>query len=498
MTQDRNAAIDLAETGSRLPSAASFGWVDIIRLGLVQAALGSIVVLTTSTMNRIMVVELAFPAAIAGALVALHYAIQVLRPRLGHGSDIKGRRTPWIVGGVAVLALGAFLAAVGIWLAPESAMGALFVSLLAFVLIGLGVGASGTALLTLLAKGTHESRRAPAATTVWIMMIVGFIVTTAVIGQLLDPYSPLRLLELTAAVGIAAIAIAIVATWGIERRTILASKIASRASAPGRDESPILHSSPVESGSDAARKDFRGAFREVWAEPLARRFAFFVFVSMLAYSAQDLILEPFAGSVFAMTPGESTALSSVQHSGVLIGMLLVAVFARRRSPTQRDSLWRWAVAGCAASAAALFGLTIGAIVGAAWPLSLNVFLLGAANGAYAVAAIASMMNLVDKGSKAREGLRMGMWGAAQALAFGIGGFLGASASDVAQWLFASPALGYGIVFAIEGLLFVASGLMARRLAAEFAGEARRLATVDLEDTKLVNRQGAIKLQPGGA
>jgi len=57
----------------------------------------------------------------------------------------------------------------------------------------------------------------------------------------------------------------------------------------------------------------------------ARRFTVFVFVSMLAYSAQDLILEPFAGLVFAMTPGQSTQLSGVQHGGVFLGMVLVAL-----------------------------------------------------------------------------------------------------------------------------------------------------------------------------
>ena len=77
------------------------GWLGIIRLGLVQTALGSVVVLTTSTLNRIMVVELALPAMLPGALVGLHYVLQVLRPRLGHGSDVGGRRTPWIVGGMA-------------------------------------------------------------------------------------------------------------------------------------------------------------------------------------------------------------------------------------------------------------------------------------------------------------------------------------------------------------------------------------------------------------
>ena len=39
-----------------------FGWFQIIRLGLIQACLGAVVVVTTSTLNRIMVVELPLPA----------------------------------------------------------------------------------------------------------------------------------------------------------------------------------------------------------------------------------------------------------------------------------------------------------------------------------------------------------------------------------------------------------------------------------------------------
>ena len=75
----------------------------------------------------------------------------------------------------------------------------------------------------------------------------------------------------------------------------------------------------------AARREasFVQGLSDVWAEPNARRFAVFIFVSMLAYSAQDLILEPFAGAVFGMTPGETTQLSGVQHGGSLIGMILV-------------------------------------------------------------------------------------------------------------------------------------------------------------------------------
>ena len=54
---------------------------------------------------------------------------------------------------------------------------------------------------------------------------------------------------------------------------------------------------------------------EIWRETQARRFAIFIFVSMLAYSAQDLILEPFAGAVFGMTPGETTRLAGYPAHG---------------------------------------------------------------------------------------------------------------------------------------------------------------------------------------
>ena len=102
-----------------------FGWGSIARLGLVQMALGAIVVLTTSTLNRVMVVELALPALLPGLLVALHYAVQLARPRMGFGSDVGGRRTPWIVGGMAVLASGGVLAALATaLLTPEAALSA--------------------------------------------------------------------------------------------------------------------------------------------------------------------------------------------------------------------------------------------------------------------------------------------------------------------------------------------------------------------------------------
>ena len=414
-------------------------WFGIVRLGLVQTGLGAIVVLTTSTLNRVMVVELAMPAILPGALVAVHYVLQVFRPAWGHGSDLGARRTPWIVGGMAVLATGGLMASIATaWMTTHALFG-IALAVVAFCLIGAGVGAAGTSLLVLLAKRTDDNRRAAAATIVWVMMIAGFIVTTGIAGHLLDPFSPVRLIMVSGSVSVVAMVLTIVGVWGVEGRSVARAK-------------PVLR-------SPSRQSSFREAFMEVWTEPRSRRFAIFVFVSMLAYSAQDLILEPFAGAVFGLTPGETTKLSGVQHAGTLIGMALVpligAIYAR-----SRGNLQIWTIGGCLASAIALLCLAAAAVVGPSWPLRETVFMLGITNGAYAVAAIGSMMALVGAGHEKREGVRMGLWGAAQAFAFGIGGFLGTLASDIARYVLTSPALSYSAVFASEAGLFVVAAVMA--------------------------------------
>lgn len=413
------------------------GWLGIVRLGLVQTALGAIVVLTTSTMNRVMVVELALPAILPGALVAFHYALQFLRPRWGYGSDVSGRRTPWIMGGVVTLAIGGTGAALATALMASNVTAGVALATLAFALIGIGVGAAGTNLLAFLASRVPEERRGAAATIVWMMMIAGFVVTTIIAGHYLDPFSTSRLVAVTAAVSAIAVLVTALALWNIERDT-----------------------DAVAVKSDSAGKPpFREALAQVWSEAQARRFTIFVFVSMLAYSMQDLILEPFAGIVFGLTPGESTKLAGVQHGGVFAGMVLVALAGS--AGLGIGSLRSWCIGGCIASAVALLGLAASGTGGPDWPLRGTVFALGVANGAFAVAAIGSMMQLAGSGTKSREGVRMGMWGAAQAIAFGSGGFLGALGADVLRQFVAAPVTAYTTVFLVEAVLF----LVAARLAA---------------------------------
>lgn len=406
-------------------------WVQIIRLGLVQMCLGAVVVLTTSTLNRLMVVELALPAVLPGLLVALHYGIQITRPNWGFRSDTKGNRTAFIIGGMAALSLGAFLAAVAVVLFPSGFGEGLALSVLAYALIGVGVGASGTSLLALLATATEPRRRAAAATITWLMMILGIAVTAGTVGALLDPYTPALLLEIVGVVTGGAVVLTALAVWGIERRVV-----AER---------------------EAETLPFRAGLAEVWAERKARVFTLFIFLSMTAYFMQELILEPYAGLVFGFAPGESTQLSGAQNGGVFVGMLLVGIAA---TGFRIGTLRMWIMAGCMGSALSLVAIAgLGQTGGALVPA---VVALGFFNGMFAVAAIGSMMALAGQGRSAREGTRMGLWGAAQALAAGFGGLVGAAAADGLR-LVLPVEDAFGTVFVAEAGLFVLAALIAARV-----------------------------------
>lgn len=439
----------------------NLGWPGIFRLGLVQAAIGAVVVITTSTLNRVLVVELALPAMLPGMLVALHYFVQVLRPRFGYGSDRGGRRTPWIIGGMAVLGVGALGAALATALMASHLWLGVALAVVAFIAVGLGVGACGTTLLVLMSTRVDKGRLAAAATVTWVMMIAGFIVTTVIAGRMLEPFSLTRLVEVTGCVAAAAFILTCAAVFGIERREIAVPQVAGMASATSSG------------GSDG----FLAAVREVWSEPHSRRLASFVFVSMLAYSAQDLILEPFAGAVFGMTPGQSTQLSGMMSGGTLAGMIVVAFVCTVGARARVGALRMWTIGGCVASALMLVLLAAAGFVGPAWPITPTVFLLGVANGAYAVAAIGSMMGLVGRGRESREGTRMGLWGAAQAIAFGIGGIAATGAVDLARLFTSSLPAAYGSVFVAEAALFVLATAYAVRLSRE---DTRSNVEVDLE------------------
>lgn len=419
----------------------SFGWFSIVRLGAVQASIGAMVMIATSLLNRLMVLEYGLAAGMPAGLVAWHYMVQLSRPLWGHGSDLGRKRTPWVIGGMAILGAGAMLAVQATTMLDDARTPGIALAVIAFSLIGAGVGAAGTSMLAILASGVAPERRAAAAATTWIMMVFGIVISAGTAGALLDPYSEQRLFVVAGGVVAAAISLTCLAMLGLEAKTTGA--VATENRQP-----------PATLGE---------AISEILGDPQSRRFTLFIFVSMLAYSMQDLILEPFAGLVFQMSPGQSTSLSGLQHGGVLVGMIVTGLGGSAFAGRMPIELRVWTMLGCIGSAVALAGLAMAAQAGPGWPLAANIAALGFFNGAFAVSAIGSMMGLAGAGKRTREGVRMGVWGTAQAIAFGLGGLTGALGVDFVRGATGQVSQAFQLIFAFEASLFLISAILAMRV-----------------------------------
>lgn len=402
----------------------TLGWGGITRLCLANAAIGALSALPLNLFNRLMTVELALPAILPGLLVALHYGVQMTRPYWGHRSDAKGGRTPFILGGVAITGVGLIGVAYGI-ASVENSTAALILWIVSYSAIGLGIGAAGTSFLALLATASDDQRKGAAATIAWLMLIFGAIVASIGSGIALDPYGPAKLLPVVSAVAVITFIVAFIGTYRVEAKI---------GAVPAPSESALMP-----------------ALRATWADPAARAFTGFVFLSILAFYLSELVLEPFAGHVHGLPPEDSTKLSGAKDGASLVGMLAAGALSTFRI----GSLRAWAVIGCIISAVALIGLGAGA---ALIPFTV---ILGVGNGLFVVGAIGSMMRLAsaDKGA---AGTRMGVFGAAQAIAAGLAGLLATGILDLARLALPMEAA-YGTVFGIEAILFLAAALVAGRL-----------------------------------
>ena len=257
--------------------------------------------------------------------------------------------------------------------------------------------------------------------------------TAGIVGMLLVPYSFELLLKIVAGLTVLTMIISFAATWKIENNL-------DEIRQTNEEKAPLLEE-----------------LKSLWEQSKTRNFTIFVFLSMTAYFMQELILEPYAGIVFQYTPSQTTSLSGMQNGGVFIGMLTVGILA---TALKFGTLKSWVQGGCFGSCFMLLSIMLLGQINSSLPLELAVVGLGFFNGMFAVAAIGSMMSLAGSGSKRREGTRMGLWGAAQAIAAGFGGLLGTILVDLLQVADLSPVNAYGMVFSLEASLFALAALLA--------------------------------------
>jgi BCD family chlorophyll transporter-like MFS transporter len=403
----------------------------LLRLSLFQISVGMAMVMLVGTLNRVMIVELKVSATLVSFMVALPLLIAPLRALIGfrsdnHRSQLGWRRVPYIWMG-SLLQFGGFsimpfallvLAGAGqssqapAWVGQVGAAGA-------FLLVGLGMHTVQTAGLALATDLAPPERQPQVVGLMYVMQLIGMIGSALMLGYLLHDYSPGQLIRVVQAVAVTTLVLNVIALWKQEPR--------SRLRKPG---TPIEHT-------------FAQAWQLFCQGPHTVRRLLAVGLGTMAFTMEDVLLEPYGGEILHMSVSSTTLLSATLALGGLLGFAWASRVLGRGGDVYRMSGWgTW------------IGLPAFAAVMASAPLAsptvfvLGIFFIGLGGGLFAHGTLTASMQLAPPG---QVGLAMGAWGAVQATAAGVGMALGGIVRDTVAMV-SSPVMGYSAVYLIEILL----------------------------------------------
>ena len=403
----------------------------LLRLSLFQISVGMAMVMLVGTLNRVMIVELKVSATLVSFMVALPLLIAPLRALIGfrsdnHRSQLGWRRVPYIWMG-SLLQFGGFsimpfallvLAGAGqasqapAWVGQIGAAGA-------FLLVGLGMHTVQTAGLALATDLAPPERQPQVVGLMYVMQLIGMIGSALVLGYLLHDYSPGQLIRVVQAVAVTTLVLNVVALWKQEPR--------SRLHKPG---TPVEHS-------------FAQAWQLFCQGPNTLRRLLAVGLGTMAFTMEDVLLEPYGGEILHMSVSSTTLLSATLALGGLLGFAWASSVLGRGGDAYRMSGW-----------GAWVGLPAFVCVIASGPLAmpalfvLGIFLIGLGGSLFAHGTLTATMQLAPPG---QIGLAMGAWGAVQATAAGVGMATGGLVRDGVA-LISTPVMGYSAVYVIEILL----------------------------------------------
>jgi BCD family chlorophyll transporter-like MFS transporter len=403
-----------------------------IQLGLIHMAVAMTLVPINSTLNRVMIKELAISATVVAILASLPYLFSPIQMAIGSYSDrhpIFGlRRTPYIVLGLLLTAAGVILSpAVAFLLATDRWMGVL-AGVLAFGAWGMGYNFATVAYLSLASEISGEKGRGRTIAVMWFMMISAIIVTAIGLGQMVDPYTPQALVRSFWVVGLAALILGSLGLIRLEKRSTVGA--------------------PASEGYSWGEM-----FRAITENRQAKLFFWYLTILLAAILGQDILLEPFGGEAFGLSVQQTTRITSIWGMCVLVALLIAGALEGRVNKRSVAALGGWGV---------LLGFVL--IFSSGLLASKSVFysgvvFLGFGTG---LSTVANLSLMLDMTTVTNVGLFIGAWGMANAVSRLTGTVLGGVVRDLVAQV-AGPLAGYVVVFAIEALMVAVSLVMLRRV-----------------------------------
>ena len=404
------------------------------QLGLIHVAVAMTLVPINSTLNRVMIKELAISATLVAALASLPYLFSPLQVAIGSYSDrhpvLGYRRTPYILAGLILCVTGVAVSPQVAFLISENYLLGILAGMAAFGAWGMGYNLSSVSYLSLASELSGERGRGKTIATMWFMMIVSIIMTAILISRMVDPYTPQAMMRAFELVGGLALILGLLGLIRLEPR--------------------------VESGAPSSTSETYGIHQmaaAILGNPVARAFFVYLLLLLAAILGQDVLLEPFGAEAFGMTVTETTRITSLWGTFVLVA-LLIAGALESRLPKK--------VVAQAGNLVALGGFVVILVSGFTRNLGVfyaGVILLGAGTGVSTVANLSLMFDLTMEGS---VGLYIGAWGTSNAMSRLVGSMLGGAVRDGVAQVTGKALSGYLVVFAIEvAMLAVAASMLAR-------------------------------------
>ena len=275
----------------------------LLRLSLFQVTVGMAIVLLIGTLNRVMIVELGVPAWLVAAMVGLPLIFAPARAVIGwksdtHRSVLGWRRVPYLWFGTLLQFGGLSIMPFALLILSGDTTGPAWVgtasAALAFLLVGAGLHTTQTVGLALATDLSPPETHPRVVAMLCMALLMGMVLSGLLFGVLLAHFSQLRLIQVVQGTAVVTIALNAIALWKQEPRNPAAT---------------------------AARTN--PSFAETWRRfnqvDQSRRRLVALGFGTVAFSMQDILLEPYGGHVLGLSVGATTFMTALLAVGGLFG-----------------------------------------------------------------------------------------------------------------------------------------------------------------------------------
>ena len=421
--------------------STNFSLFQLLRLSLFQISVGMATVMLAGTLNRVMIVELLVPASLVAIMIAIPVLIAPLRTFYGHKSDtyksfIGWKRIPYMwfgslfqFGGLAIMPFAIIILSGDQTVGPSWA-GEVLVAI-AFLFTGIGMHITQTVGLALAADRATKENRPRVVALLYFMFLFGMGISAVVIGILLADFSKLRLIQVVQGSAVLTLILNLVAVW--------------------RQEQIIIN----QQKNDKSEKFFL-SWKKFISDRKTNSLIWVVFWGTLAFSMQDVLLEPYGGQILGLSVSETTNLTGVWALGALLGLALAANNSKKTVSSVSNAMTALLI-GIVGFSAIIFSSPM------QFPFLyfLGTLFIGFGTGLFSVSLLIIAMALSSK-TNLGSGFILGSWGAAQAIGAGLGIAVGGILRDVVNKIalsgylgstFENNSIGYIFVYHLE-ILFI--------------------------------------------